>query len=148
MAVCDTKLLVSGYHSIDMHCNVLPVKFDGGLSISFLRKKELFTKKGLHFQKSSNFQKHFKSRNLENGQIHPLGKSPTFLYLDLFCKRNRQPTIKFDVDLLVLFIYRLIPRTLGFRESIVFFDTTQISCFLELLLAFTAVYDTKVFASG
>jgi hypothetical protein len=28
-----------------MHCIVLPVKFDGGVSISFLRKKQLFFKK-------------------------------------------------------------------------------------------------------
>jgi hypothetical protein len=38
------KVLVSGYQSIDMHCIVLLVKFDDELSISFLRKKQLFTK--------------------------------------------------------------------------------------------------------
>jgi hypothetical protein len=35
----DMKVLVSKYHSIDMHCIALPVKFDDGLDISFLRKK-------------------------------------------------------------------------------------------------------------
>jgi hypothetical protein len=38
------KMLVSGYQSIDMHCIVVPVKFDGGLSIPFLRKKQLSQK--------------------------------------------------------------------------------------------------------
>jgi hypothetical protein len=31
----------------------------------------------------------------------------------------------------VLFVYQLIPRKSGFRESIVFFDTTPISRFLR-----------------
>jgi hypothetical protein len=44
---------VSGYQSIDTHCIVLPVKFDGGLSISALRNKQLFKKKKK--VKSSNF---------------------------------------------------------------------------------------------
>jgi hypothetical protein len=38
-------MFVSGYQSIDMRCIVVPVKFEGGLSISFLRKKQPFTKK-------------------------------------------------------------------------------------------------------
>jgi hypothetical protein len=42
MATYNITLLVSGYQSIDMHCIVLPVKFDGGLSISVLRNKQLF----------------------------------------------------------------------------------------------------------
>jgi hypothetical protein len=46
MAAYNIKMLVSGYHSIDMHCIVLPVKFDDGLSISVLRNKQLFKKKG------------------------------------------------------------------------------------------------------
>jgi hypothetical protein len=41
----NLKVLVSGYPSIDMHCIVLPVKYDGGLSISFLRIKQLLKKK-------------------------------------------------------------------------------------------------------
>jgi hypothetical protein len=41
----NVKVFVSRYQSIDMHCTVVPVKFDGGLSISFLRKKQLFANK-------------------------------------------------------------------------------------------------------
>jgi hypothetical protein len=41
----NVKELVSGYRSIDMHCIAVPVKFDRWLSISFLRKKQLFIKK-------------------------------------------------------------------------------------------------------
>jgi hypothetical protein len=37
-ALYDTKVLASGYLSIDMHCIVVPVKFDGGLVMSFLKK--------------------------------------------------------------------------------------------------------------
>jgi hypothetical protein len=64
MAAYDIKVLVSGYQLVDMHCIVVPVKFDGGLSISFLRKKLLLLKKGvskvLHFQKKKG--QIFKSR--------------------------------------------------------------------------------------
>jgi hypothetical protein len=45
MDAYDMKILVSKYQSIDMHCMVVPVKFDDGLSITFLRKKPLSTKK-------------------------------------------------------------------------------------------------------
>jgi hypothetical protein len=38
------KMHVSGYQSIDMHCFVLPVKFDGRLAISVPRNEQLFTK--------------------------------------------------------------------------------------------------------
>jgi hypothetical protein len=41
----NVKVFASGHQSIDMHCIVVLVKFEGGLSISFLRKKQLFTKK-------------------------------------------------------------------------------------------------------
>jgi hypothetical protein len=59
----DMKVLVSRYQSIDMHCIALPVKFDDGLSISFLRKKQFFTKKrgGI---KSIHFQKKFQLSNI------------------------------------------------------------------------------------
>jgi hypothetical protein len=52
-------MLVSGYQSIDMHCTVLSVKFDGGLSSSVLRNKQHFKKNGgqmFTFAKSSTFQ--------------------------------------------------------------------------------------------
>jgi hypothetical protein len=39
------EVFVSGYQLLDMHCIVLPVKIDGGVSISFLRKKQLSEKK-------------------------------------------------------------------------------------------------------
>jgi hypothetical protein len=45
MVVCNTKVLVSGYQSIDMHGTGVPVNFDGKLLISILRKKQIFTKK-------------------------------------------------------------------------------------------------------
>jgi hypothetical protein len=35
----DMKVLVFRYQSIDMHCIALPVKFDDGLYISFLRNE-------------------------------------------------------------------------------------------------------------
>jgi hypothetical protein len=66
-----------------MHCIVLPVKFDGRLSIPVLRNEQFFTKNwGLktdQFPKSSNFGS-FKSRHFEKGQT--LGKSLTFLDSD------------------------------------------------------------------
>jgi hypothetical protein len=49
----NVKVLFYGYQSIDIQCIVLSVKFDGGLFISVLRNKQLFTKKrakSLHFQ--------------------------------------------------------------------------------------------------
>jgi hypothetical protein len=48
----NIKVPLSGYQSIDMHCIVLPVNFDGRLSISVLRNKQLFKKmevKSSHF---------------------------------------------------------------------------------------------------
>jgi hypothetical protein len=76
---------------------VVPVKFDDGLSILFLRKKPLSTKKkgvkSIHFQKSSNFQKHFKPRHLENGQGSPW-KKLHFLASHFSPKWDRQPAFK------------------------------------------------------
>jgi hypothetical protein len=77
---------VSGYQSIDMHCFVFPVNFDGRLAISVPRNEQLFTKNGggskpISFQKAQIF-KIFKSRHLEKGQAIPLEKSPTFLDLN------------------------------------------------------------------
>jgi hypothetical protein len=107
-----------------MHCIVLPVKFYGMLSISVLRNEQLFTKhwgcKTDQFLKSLNFQT-FQPPPFGKRIDHFLEKVPIFL--------DRQSTIKFNMDLEVPFIYRLIQRNLGFRESIVFFDTTPISRF-------------------
>jgi hypothetical protein len=63
------KVLDFGYQSIDMHCIVLPLKFDGGLFISVLRNKQLFKKMDA---KSSHFLI-FKPRHLKKG--HTLEKS-------------------------------------------------------------------------
>jgi hypothetical protein len=46
-----------------------------------------------------------------------LGKSPTFFESPFSCERDRQPALKFDMDLNVLIIYRLIPRTHELLES-------------------------------
>jgi hypothetical protein len=45
MAAYNLNVLVPEYQSIDIQCIVLPVKFDGGLSISVPRNKQLFEKK-------------------------------------------------------------------------------------------------------
>jgi hypothetical protein len=47
---------------------------------------------------------------------HPLGKSPTLLESHCFSERDKQPALKFDMDLNVLSIYWLIPRKPGFLE--------------------------------
>jgi hypothetical protein len=57
-AAYNIKVLVSEYQPIDMHCIMSPVKFDSGLSISFLRNRQLFAKKGcqkITFSNSSKF---------------------------------------------------------------------------------------------
>jgi hypothetical protein len=46
-----------------------------------------------------------------------LGKSPTFFESPISCERDRQPALKFDMDLNELLIYRLIPRTHELLES-------------------------------
>jgi hypothetical protein len=54
------EIKLSWYQSIDIHCIVMNVNFDGGLSISVLINMQLFTKnwgsKTISYQKSSNFQ--------------------------------------------------------------------------------------------
>jgi hypothetical protein len=87
--------------------------------LSRIEKKQLFTKKGA---KSLQFSKSIQLPPFGKSTDHPLGKSPTFLNLNFFAKRNIQFTIKFDMDLEVPFIYRLIPRKSGYREPIVFFE--------------------------
>jgi hypothetical protein len=54
------KMHLSWCQPIDMHCIVLPVKFEDGLSISVLRNKQLFTKKlGFRFSNFENFDQPF-----------------------------------------------------------------------------------------
>jgi hypothetical protein len=71
--VYGMKALVFRYQSIDMHCIVVPVKFEIGLYISALRKKTtLYKKKEVklyNFKERSNFKKHFETRHLEKGEI-------------------------------------------------------------------------------
>jgi hypothetical protein len=67
-AAYNIKELISGYQSIEMHCIVLPVKFDRRLAISVLRNEQLFKKIGgskpISFKKAQIFEP-FKSRHLE-----------------------------------------------------------------------------------
>jgi hypothetical protein len=42
MTAYNIKMLVSGYHSVDMHCIVLTVKFDNELFIPVLINKQLY----------------------------------------------------------------------------------------------------------
>jgi hypothetical protein len=78
-AAYSINVYVSGYQSIDMHCIVLPVKFDGELSISVLRNKQLFKNKwGLKvhiFKKGQTLEKvplFLDLNSLANGIDNPL----------------------------------------------------------------------------
>jgi hypothetical protein len=74
------NVLLSGYQSIDMHCIGLPVKSDGGLSISVPRTKQLYKKmavKSSHSQKVQNLN--FSTPAIQKRMDHSLGKIPTFL---------------------------------------------------------------------
>jgi hypothetical protein len=108
---------VSWYQWIEIHCIVLPVKFDGGLSMSVLRNGQVFTKK-LGF-KTDQFSKSLNSEIFQTpsfeGQIIPLEKVSLFRS-HFSCERNRQPTIKFDMDQEMRFIYRLILQKSVFLE--------------------------------
>jgi hypothetical protein len=80
------KVLVSRYQSIDMYCIMVPVKFDDGLSISSLRKKQIFTKKKngvkcIHFEKKFQFSKIYQAPPFGKRTGHPLGKFYLFLHL-------------------------------------------------------------------
>jgi hypothetical protein len=44
---------------------------------------------------------------------HPLGKSPTLFVAHFSFERDGQPTIKFNINPDMLFVYRLIPRNPG-----------------------------------
>jgi hypothetical protein len=105
---------------------VIPVKFHGELSISFLRKKHLFTKKGGRAKVHIFY--FCKPRHLKNGQTVPLEKiSLVGSYFS--CERYGQPTFNFDIDSWVLCIYRLIPRKFDFLGWLAAFSTTPVSGF-------------------
>jgi hypothetical protein len=55
----DMVVFVSGYQLLDMHCMALPVKFDGGLFISLLRKSSSLKKKKKKKKRAQN-KKFFK----------------------------------------------------------------------------------------
>jgi hypothetical protein len=104
------------------------------ICLSRIKKKvTLHKKRGQKFQFSEEFQfsKTFHVPPFGKTTDHPLRKSSTFYRSEFSCERNKQPTVKFNIDLEVLFIYRLIPRKLGFRGWVGFFDTTPISRHLK-----------------
>jgi hypothetical protein len=70
----------------------------------------------------------FKRRHVETGQTMPLERN---FGSHFSCGWDRQPTFKFDINLEVLFIYRLIPRNPGFLWSSAEFDSTPISRFFK-----------------
>jgi homogentisate 1,2-dioxygenase len=73
------KVPVSWYQSIDMHCIVLLVKFEGGLTISVLRKKALFiTNWGLNFHgfKLSIDFSHFQKKKTQAWGMRPPKSRP------------------------------------------------------------------------
>jgi hypothetical protein len=78
------KVFVSGYQLIDMHCIALPVKFDGGLSISFLRKKQLYKKRWAQvcIFKSSSFQNRFNPRHERFLSSRSLGYARAVFFVD------------------------------------------------------------------
>jgi hypothetical protein len=119
-----------------MPCIVLPVKFNGGLSISVLRNKQLF-KKGAQkftFSVGSDFF-NFKLRHLKKGQT--LEKVLLF-WSPFSCERDKRPIFKFDINLEVLFIYRMIPSKANFPGRLAILYTTPIVRFLG---AFRSVHD-------
>jgi hypothetical protein len=122
-------VLDSEYQSINIHCIVLNVKFDGGLSISVLRNKQLFKKKrrskSSHFQVCSSGFLFFQPRHLKKVQ-----KSLTFFGSHFSCEENGQTNFKFVIELEVLFIYRLIPRETDCPGWLTAFATTPVSRFL------------------
>jgi hypothetical protein len=118
----DLRVYVSWYQSIDIVCIAVSVKFEDGLSISVLRNKSLFSKNwGLHCSNAA----------CRKRTDHPLEKSFTFLESHFSPEWDRQPTIKFNMNSDVPFIFRLIPVKPGFLGWIVVFDTTPISRFFK-----------------
>jgi hypothetical protein len=87
-AVYNTKVLVSGYQLVDMPCIVLPVKYDGWLSILVLRNEQLFRKKiwgskPISFQKVPIFKNISPPAILRKRQTTPLERVP-FLLCSMF----------------------------------------------------------------
>jgi hypothetical protein len=70
--VYGTKVLISGYPSIDMHCIVMHVNSSGKLSMSVLRMSNFLQKFG-----GSKTDQFLKSSNFEIFQVPPFGKRQT-----------------------------------------------------------------------
>jgi hypothetical protein len=82
------KMRVSWYQSIEMCCIVLPVKFDGMLSILVLRNQQLFTKncgfKTDQFQKAQILEIFSNPAILKKDRPSiPLAKGPLLIVIDL-----------------------------------------------------------------
>jgi hypothetical protein len=132
----NIKELISGYQSIDMHCIVLPAKFDAGLCISVLRNKQLLKKRTSNIFQVVQIYIIFKPRILKKGQT--LWKNAYFFGAHFSCDRDGWPNFKLYIDSEVLFIYRLMPRKTECLKWLAIFDTTPIGRFRGLLVAFMA----------
>jgi hypothetical protein len=128
------KVLVSGYQSIYMHCIVMPAKFDAKLSLSDWEKSNSLQKKVPIFKNISHPAIWKKDRL---SYVSPW-KSPIFLGLHFSCERDRQPVIKFNIDLEVLFIYRLIPTKS--RKSLTEEKRLMCNGFNDISISFFSVH--------
>jgi hypothetical protein len=134
IASYNINVLVSKYQSLYMLCIILLVIFDGGLSISVLRNKQLFKKKRKFWSKISKTE--FEMWNVDSQvfgllwTIHPIGKSLTALGCHFSCERGRPPTFRFYMAIDAFSIYRLLARKVGLLGWIAVFDTITISRFL------------------
>jgi hypothetical protein len=98
-------MLVSGYPSIDMHCILLLVKFDGGLFTSVLRNRQLFEKNAVQNGGQSNSSAFFILQTPPFEERTDLEKSLTFFEVHFSCEQDGQRHFKFDRYLEGLFIY-------------------------------------------
>jgi hypothetical protein len=80
----NIKMFVSGYQSIHMHCIIMHVKLDGGLSILVQRNKQLFKKNVV--------QLFFNLQTPPFEERTDLGKSLTFLELIFLVNGMNDPT--------------------------------------------------------
>jgi hypothetical protein len=88
----NIKMFVSGYQSIHMHCIVMPVKFDGGLSISFLRNRQPLTKKREGQKITFSIVQIFNVQTPPSEERTDHGKSLTFLTLIFLVNGISDPT--------------------------------------------------------
>jgi hypothetical protein len=86
----------------------------------------------------------FKPRRWKKGQTIPLEKVSLFFGFHFSCERYGQSTSKFDMDLEVLCIYRLVPRKFDLLGQVGAFGTIPASRFGGLLVALTAAYSIPI----